>query len=104
VAYNPLSFEITERVVDKFIAEVNAQLAEKNITVKLTESARAWLAKNGFDRLYGARPMARLIQTKIKQPLAEKLLFGSEEMGGQVLVDEQGGELALDFSVAANAS
>lgn len=97
VAFNPLSFEITERVVDKFIAEVNAQLAEKSITVKLTEPARAWLAKNGFDRLNGARPMARLIQTKIKQPLAEKLLFGSEETGGEVLVDERDGELELSF-------
>ncbi|HEX7998231.1 MAG TPA: ATP-dependent Clp protease ATP-binding subunit ClpA [Pyrinomonadaceae bacterium] len=100
VAFKPLSFEITELVVDKFIREVNAQLAEKNVTVRLTEPARAWLAKNGFDRLYGARPMARLIQTKIKQPLAEKLLFGSEELGGEVLVDERDGELALDFPAA----
>jgi ATP-dependent Clp protease ATP-binding subunit ClpA len=100
VAIKPLSFEITELVVDKFIREVNAQLAEKNVTVRLTEPARAWLAKNGFDRLYGARPMARLIQTKIKQPLAEKLLFGSEELGGEVLVDERDGELALDFPAA----
>jgi ATP-dependent Clp protease ATP-binding subunit ClpA len=100
VAFKPLSFEITERVVDKFIREVNAQLAEKSVTVKLTEPARAWLARNGFDRLYGARPMARLIQTKIKQPLAEKLLFGSEELGGEVLVDERDGELALDFPAA----
>jgi ATP-dependent Clp protease ATP-binding subunit ClpA len=101
VAFNPLSFEITERVVDKFIGEVNAQLAEKSITVKLTEPARAWLAKNGFDRLNGARPMARLIQTKIKQPLAEKLLFGSEQLGGEVLVDEQDGEIALNFPLSA---
>jgi ATP-dependent Clp protease ATP-binding subunit ClpA len=101
VAFNPLGFEIIERVVDKFIAEVNAQLVEKNVTVKLTESARAWLAEHGFDRLYGARPMARLIQTKIKQPLAEKLLFGSETMGGEVLVDELDGALALDFPATA---
>jgi ATP-dependent Clp protease ATP-binding subunit ClpA len=97
VAFNPLSFEVTERVVDKFIAEVNAQLAEKNVTVSLTEAARAWLAKNGFDRLYGARPMARLIQTKIKQPLAEKLLFGEEKLGGEVLVDESEGDITLSF-------
>jgi len=100
VAFNPLSFETTELVVDKFIREVNAQLAEKLITVKLTEAARAWLARNGFDRLYGARPMARLIQTKIKQPLAEKLLFGSEALGGEVLVDERDGDLALNFPAA----
>jgi ATP-dependent Clp protease ATP-binding subunit ClpA len=99
IAFNPLGFEIIERVVDKFIAEVNAQLAEKNVRIKLTEGARAWLAKNGFDRLLDARPMARLIQAKIKQPLAEKLLFGSETPGGEVLVDEKDGELALDFPV-----
>ncbi|HEY0404248.1 MAG TPA: ATP-dependent Clp protease ATP-binding subunit ClpA [Pyrinomonadaceae bacterium] len=97
IAFNPLSFEVTERVVDKFMREVNSQLAEKNVTVRLTEQARAWLATNGFDRLYGARPMARLIQTKIKQPLAERLLFGTETLGGEVLIDEQNGELALSF-------
>jgi ATP-dependent Clp protease ATP-binding subunit ClpA len=102
VAFNSLSFEITERVVDKFIAEVNAQLAEKRITVKLTEPARAWLAEHGFDRQNGARPMARLIQTKIKQPLAEKLLFGSEELDGEVLIDEQDGEIALSFPAVAS--
>jgi ATP-dependent Clp protease ATP-binding subunit ClpA len=101
IAFNALSFEVTERVVDKFIREVNAQLAEKNVRVRLTEPARAWLAKNGFDRLYGARPMARLIQTKIKQPLAEKLLFGAETLDGEVLIDEQDGELALNFPAVA---
>ncbi|HEY0384831.1 MAG TPA: AAA family ATPase, partial [Pyrinomonadaceae bacterium] len=104
VAFNPLSFEITERVVDKFIAEVNAQLAERGVTVRLTEAARAWLAHKGFDRLYGARPMARLIQTKVKQPLAEKLLFGSEKPSGEVLVDEVEGELALNFSARAETN
>jgi ATP-dependent Clp protease ATP-binding subunit ClpA len=98
IAFDPLSFEVIERVVDKFIAELNAQLAEKKITVKLTEAARAWLARRGFDRLYGARPMARLIQSKIKEPLAEELLFGETEMGGaEVWVDEQVDELVLRF-------
>jgi ATP-dependent Clp protease ATP-binding subunit ClpA len=97
IAFDALSFEVIERVVDKFIRELNAQLAEKNITVKLTEAARAWLARRGFDRLYGARPMARLIQSKIKEPLAEKLLFGDAEMGGEVLIEEHNDELALRF-------
>ncbi|MGB7922386.1 MAG: ATP-dependent Clp protease ATP-binding subunit ClpA [Pyrinomonadaceae bacterium] len=98
IAFDALSFEVIERVVDKFIKELNAQLIEKSITVKLSEAARGWLARRGFDRLYGARPMARLIQSKIKEPLAEALLFGETEMGGaEVLVDEQDDELALRF-------
>ena len=97
VAFESLSFEVIEKVVDKFIKELNAQLAERKLTVRLTELARAWLAKRGFDRLYGARPMARLIQAKIKQPLAEQLLFGETEHSGEVWVDELDGELVLRF-------
>jgi len=103
IAFEPLSFEIIERVVDKFIAELNAQLAEKKASIKLTEAARAWLAKNGFDRLFGARPMARLIQTKIKEPLAEELLFGETEINGEVIVDEQGGDIVLRLPHQQNA-
>ena len=97
VAFESLSFEVIEKVVDKFIKELNAQLAERKLTVKLTELARTWLAKRGFDRLYGARPMARLIQAKIKQPLAEQLLFNETEHSGDVWVDELDGELVLRF-------
>ena len=99
IAFDPLSFEVIERVVDKFINELNAQLAEKNVTIKLTEPARAWLAKHGYERLYGARPMARLIQTKIKAPLAEELLFGKTQEGGVVLIDEKDDDLLLRFPV-----
>ena len=97
IAFVPLSFEVVERVVDKFIGELNAQLAGKGITVKLKEDARAWLAHHGFDRLNGARPMARLIQTKIKAPLAEEMLFASNETKGEVEVSVQDGELHLRF-------
>ena len=95
IAFEPLAFETIEKVVDKFIAELSAQLVEKQVTIELTEPARAWLAKNGFDHLFGARPMARLIQSKIKEPLAEELLFGQLQNGGKVLVDESDGELKL---------
>jgi ATP-dependent Clp protease ATP-binding subunit ClpA len=98
IAFEPLSFEVTERVVDKFIAELNAQLAEKDVTVRLTEEARAWLARHGYDRLLGARPMARLIHQKIKAPLAEHLLFGDVERDGEVLIEEKDDDLALNFS------
>ena len=98
VAFEPLGFEIIERIVDKFIGELNAQLAEKKVTVRPTEPARAWLAKHGFDRQYGARPMGRLIQQKIKAPLAEELLFGkAAEAGGVVLIDVKDDDLVLHF-------
>jgi ATP-dependent Clp protease ATP-binding subunit ClpA len=96
VAFKPLDPVVVEKIVDKFIGELNEQLVEKNVKVTLTGEARAWLAKNGFDRLYGARPMARLIQSKIKQPLAEKILFGDPPPAGDVTVEVKDGVLMLE--------
>ena len=98
IAFENLSFETIGRVVDKFIGELRAQLVEKKVELELTGRARVWLANKGFDKLYGARPMARLIQSKIKEPLANELLFGSLQGGGKVLVDEKDGELKLEYS------
>ena len=95
IAFKPLDTEVITRIVDKFVGELNDQLKEKKVTVKLSDEARDWLAKNGFDRLYGARPMARLIQSKIKEPLAERILFGAEALNGEVLVELSGDELLL---------
>lgn len=95
IAFNSLEFAVIERIVDKFIAELNEQLKEKRVTVRPSEEAQAWLAKRGFDPLYGARPMARLIQSKIKEPLAEELLFGEEKLTGEVQVDVEADDLAL---------
>jgi ATP-dependent Clp protease ATP-binding subunit ClpA len=97
IAFKPLDFEVIERIVDKFIAELNAQLKEKKVVVKLSSEARAWLAKRGFDRLYGARPMARLIQSKIKEPLAEEILFGDVQLTGEVHIEEKDDGLVLRF-------
>lgn len=97
VAFKPLDLEIIKMIVDKFIKELNAQLVEKNVEVILDEKARLWLAERGFDARYGARPMARLIHDKIKQPLAREILFGALTKGGKVLVREKRGELYLDF-------
>jgi ATP-dependent Clp protease ATP-binding subunit ClpA len=103
IAFSSLSFEVIEKVVDKFIKELNAQLAEKKVRVVLDEAARAWLASRGFDRLFGARPMGRLIQTKIKEPLAEELLFGASlAEGGEVSVHVTDDELKLGFPSAAS--
>ncbi len=97
VPFRPLDLENIKLIVDKFINELNGQLAEKRVLVKLTEGAREWLATNGFDARYGARPMARLIHDKIKQPLANEILFGKLADGGSVLVEADENSLRLDF-------
>ncbi len=97
IAFKPLDAQVIEQIVDKFIAELNEQLREKNVVVKLSPDARSWLAQRGFDRLLGARPMARLIQAKIKEPLAEKILFASEPIAGDVLVELEAEDLSLKF-------
>jgi ATP-dependent Clp protease ATP-binding subunit ClpA len=97
IAFEALSFATIERVVDKFIEELRVQLAEKNVTIELTEAARAWLARKGFDQQFGARLMARLIQSRIKEPLASELLFGSLQAGGRTVIDERGDELIIEY-------
>ncbi len=97
IAFDPLSFEVTEKVVDKFIDELRAQLAPKNVTLELREAGRAWLAQHGYDQAFGARPMGRLISTKIKEPLVDAILFGSLASGGTVIVDASAGELTLTY-------
>lgn len=97
VPFKALDIDIIKLIVDKFINELNGQLAEKRVLVKLSEDAREWLAKNGFDARYGARPMARLIHEKVKQPLANEILFGKLVHGGSVLVSSKDNELDLEF-------
>lgn len=97
IAFKPLDIEIIKLIVDKFIKELNGQLAEKRVLIKLEESAREWLAKHGFDARYGARPMSRLIHERIKQPLAHEILFGRLADGGSVLVEERDGTLKFNI-------
>src|SRR5499426_2248692 len=97
IVFEALSPESVRRVVDKFINELRDQLADKNVTLELTEAGRAWLAEKGFDKLNGARPMARLIQSKIKEPLANEILFGGLQGGGQVVVDAKNEELKIEY-------
>ncbi|WP_226468315.1 ATP-dependent Clp protease ATP-binding subunit ClpA [Luteimonas panaciterrae] len=96
VQFQALGMEHILRVVDKFLIELEAQLHEKNVTLSATPAARDWMAQHGFDPLMGARPMARLIQDKIKRPLADELLFGKLVQGGRVGVDVKDGEIVLD--------
>ncbi|HJT27999.1 MAG TPA: ATP-dependent Clp protease ATP-binding subunit ClpA [Pyrinomonadaceae bacterium] len=102
IAFKALDAQVIEQIVDKFIAELNEQLVEKNVVVRLSPEVRSWLAQRGFDRLLGARPMARLIQVKIKEPLAEKILFGNEPVAGDVLVELKNEELSLKFPDVAS--
>ncbi|HBA65580.1 MAG TPA: ATP-dependent Clp protease ATP-binding subunit ClpA [Methylococcaceae bacterium] len=95
IQFKPLDISIVGHVVDKFIFELEALLAEKHVTLMLESEARLWLAENGCDPKMGARPMARLIQEKIKKPLANDLLFGKLVRGGNVRIYVENNELAF---------
>ncbi|MCK9540537.1 MAG: ATP-dependent Clp protease ATP-binding subunit ClpA [Novosphingobium sp.] len=100
VPFAYLGKETVSRVVDKFILQLELQLAEQNVHIQFDGDARAWLGDRGYDRLYGARPMARLIQEKVKQPLAEELLFGKLAHGGEVHVSLKDGALSFQLTPA----
>jgi ATP-dependent Clp protease ATP-binding subunit ClpA len=97
VPFGYLPSEVVARVVDKFILQLELQLADRNVHIELDDQARAWLTERGYDKLYGARPMGRLVQEKIKQPLAEELLFGKLIHGGEVKVRIR--DNALNFEI-----
>ncbi|MBS3952043.1 MAG: ATP-dependent Clp protease ATP-binding subunit ClpA [Methylomicrobium sp.] len=97
IQFKPLDISIVGHVVDKFIFELEAILTEKNVTLMLDTDARLWLAENGCDPKMGARPMARLIQEKIKKPLANDLLFGKLVKGGHVRIFVENNELAFSI-------
>ena len=100
VPFGYLPPEVVARVVEKFILELELQLADRDVHIKLDEPAKAWLTERGYDKLYGARPMSRLIQEKIKQPLAEELLFGKLVHGGEVAVHLKDGAMAFEITPA----
>jgi ATP-dependent Clp protease ATP-binding subunit ClpA len=100
VPFSYLPTEVISRVVDKFILQLELQLAEQNVHIQFDTDARAWLGERGYDKLYGARPMSRLIQEKVKQPLAEELLFGKLANGGEVHVAVKDGALAFELTPA----
>ena len=96
VQFQGLGFDHILRVVDKFLIELEMLLQEKHVSLSSTPAARDWLARHGFDPLMGARPMARLIQDRIKRPLADELLFGKLVGGGRVSIDVKDDELVVD--------
>jgi ATP-dependent Clp protease ATP-binding subunit ClpA len=99
IRFNSLTPGVMHRVVDKFVIELEGQLAERQVIVEVSDAARDWLARKGFDKLYGARPLARIIQEHVKKPMAEELLFGRLAKGGVVVVglDKEADKLTFEF-------
>jgi ATP-dependent Clp protease ATP-binding subunit ClpA len=97
IQFEALGRDTILHVVDKFLAELQGQLDDKGVMLNISEGARLWLAEHGYDEKMGARPMARLVQDKIKKPLAEKILFGELSKGGEIEVQVSEGELVLEL-------
>ena len=105
IQFKSLSGETIKTVVDKFLTELQSQLDEKRVSLHVDEDAREWLAREGYDEKMGARPMQRLIQERIKRPLAEDILFGKlAGNGGTVTVSVEGDDLALKVESAQRES
>lgn len=98
INFSSLSEVIMEKVVDKFVGELNLQLGERDVELRLDETARKWLAEKGYDSVHGARPLARVIQKEIKDALAEEILFGKLKKGGCVNISAAESGLLFDFS------
>ncbi|KZY98325.1 ATP-dependent Clp protease ATP-binding subunit ClpA [Oleibacter sp. HI0075] len=103
IQFAPLTPDTTLHVVDKFLAELQGQLDDKGVLLNVDDEARNWLAEHGYDEKMGARPMARLVQDKIKKPLAEKILFGDLSKGGEIEITVVDGELSLELPEAMPA-
>jgi ATP-dependent Clp protease ATP-binding subunit ClpA len=102
IGFRGLTPSIIRNVVDKFVKELGAQLADRRVSIELDEEARDWLADKGYDPLYGARPLARIIQEQIKRPLADELLFGRLAKGGKVFVTIAGDKPAFHIAPAGD--
>ena len=105
VSFGPLTPAVMETIVEKFILQLEAQLAERRVAIALEPDARAWLAQKGYDPVYGARPLARVIQTDVRDPLTDEILFGRLENGGTVTIalDREKDKLAFRIDAAAPA-
>jgi ATP-dependent Clp protease ATP-binding subunit ClpA len=103
VTFSPLTRAVMETIVEKFILQLESQLAERHVAITLMPEARAWLAEKGYDPLFGARPLARVIQTEVRDKLAEEVLFGRLERGGTVRIDLKGEALRFEFADASVA-
>nr|MBA2305078.1 AAA family ATPase [Acidobacteriota bacterium] len=98
VSFDPLAPAVMETIVEKFILQLEAQLAERRVAITLQPEAREWLARKGYDPVFGARPLARVIQTEVRDPLTDEILFGRLEQGGTVTIGITEGKLTFDFA------
>jgi ATP-dependent Clp protease ATP-binding subunit ClpA len=98
VTFAPLTPDVMETIVEKFILQLEAQLSERKVAISLGPEARAWLAAKGYDPIYGARPLARVIQTEVRDKLTEEILFGTLENGGTVTIGLDGDALTFSYS------
>jgi ATP-dependent Clp protease ATP-binding subunit ClpA len=101
VSFAPLNPSVMETIVEKFILQLESQLAERKIAISLEPAARAWLAIRGYDPVYGARPLARVVQTEVRDRLTDEILFGQLEQGGTVSIGLQNDQLTFAFEAAA---
>jgi len=104
VMFKPLSPEAMETIVDKFILELENQLTDRQVAITLTPAARSWLATEGYHRVFGARPLARVIQKEVRDVLTDQILFGALEHGGNVTIDAADGHLKFDYGSPATPS
>jgi ATP-dependent Clp protease ATP-binding subunit ClpA len=104
VMFKPLSPEAMETIVDKFILELESQLTDRHVAITLTPSARSWLATEGYHRVFGARPLARVIQKEVRDVLTDQILFGALEHGGNVTIDAVDGRLKFDYGSSGTPS
>ncbi|HYN06506.1 MAG TPA: ATP-dependent Clp protease ATP-binding subunit ClpA [Vicinamibacterales bacterium] len=97
VTFKNLTPQVMETIVEKFVLQLEAQLAERHVAITLTPEARAWLAVKGYDAIYGARPLARVVQKEVRDPLTDEILFGKLEQGGTVTIGEEDGRLTFSY-------
>ena len=97
VTFKSLNLDVMETIVDKFVLQLEAQLTERRVAITLAPEARTYLAKKGFDPVMGARPLARVIQTEVRDPLTDQILFGALEHGGTVTIGVAGDALTFAY-------
>ena len=101
VTFKSLTPDVMETIVEKFILQLESQLAERHVAISLTPDARAWLAEKGYDPVFGARPLARVVQREVRDPLTDQILFGALEHGGTAIIRVQDGRLAFAYEPKA---
>ncbi len=104
VTFKNLTMDVMETIVDKFIVQLEAQLGERKVAITLQPEARIWLAKKGYDPLYGARPLARVVQKEVRDPLTDEILFGKLEQGGTVTIGVANDALTFEYEPGSAAA